>query len=175
MFDTLCAIRVLLRAPCILGVQIYQTLGCGGCRSSNQFSCCKDQSGLDALLLNLPISGCACPWKQQSGISDLAIFQGLNPVIKFYGRAWSRPNRSGTNRPAGPSKDERKLPKNSFPCCKFPMASVRICHKRLLLKLGLKCFETISVVLKNAHLNQDLLPSTQKAIYLCNSEIFSRI
>lgn len=56
---------------------------------------------------------CTCPWRQHSDISDLVIFQGLNPVIKFCSRSWAKHHRSGTNRPHGPIKNERKLPKKS--------------------------------------------------------------
>lgn len=141
---THCGLRVLLGVSCILGVQIYQACGCGECKSSSQSSRCKDQSDLDVLLLYPPrVSGCTCPWRQQSDIGDLVIFQGLNPVVKFCGRSWAKPHRSGTNRPLGPIKNERKHPKNSPLCCKLSMASLGICHKRLLLKLGLKCFESL--------------------------------
>jgi len=69
----------------------------------------------------------------------------------------------------------RKLPKNGSPCCKVSVANLGICHKRLLLKSGLKCLERVSGVLKNTDVNYNLFPSTLKAIYLCDSEIFSRI
>lgn len=129
---------------CILCVQIYQVCGCGKRKCSSQSSRCKDQSDLDTLLLYLPpllrLLRCTCPWRQHSGTSDLVIFQGLNPVIKVCGRSWAKAHRSGTNRPHDPIKNERKLPKKSSPCCKFSMARLNICHKRLFLKLGLKCF-----------------------------------